>query len=142
MVTWWARAGQPQVSLSLTSQKGLLTEGAPSLSSVFWLQELHRHIEEGLGRNMSDRCSTAITSSLQTMQQEMIGQRRRGTRDLGSGLLRAQLWRPCRRKSDLFLSSTLTMSQLDNLQALGIRHEFIPHLGSGAVLCYHRTVTG
>ncbi|KAF6110081.1 mitofusin 2 [Phyllostomus discolor] len=35
--------------------------------------ELHRHIEEGLGRNMSDRCSTAITSSLQTMQQEMIG---------------------------------------------------------------------
>ncbi|KAK2494203.1 hypothetical protein MC885_003855 [Smutsia gigantea] len=34
--------------------------------------ELHRHIEEGLGRNMSDRCSTAITSSLQTMQQEMI----------------------------------------------------------------------
>ncbi|VFV35561.1 mitofusin 2 [Lynx pardinus] len=36
--------------------------------------ELHRHIEEGLGRNMSDRCSTAITSSLQTMQQDMIGQ--------------------------------------------------------------------
>ncbi|ERE84516.1 procollagen-lysine,2-oxoglutarate 5-dioxygenase 1-like protein [Cricetulus griseus] len=34
--------------------------------------ELHRHIEEGLGRNMSDRCSTAITSSLQTMQQDMI----------------------------------------------------------------------
>ncbi|OWK08658.1 MFN2 [Cervus elaphus hippelaphus] len=35
--------------------------------------ELHRHIEEGLGRNMSDRCSTAITNSLQTMQQEMMG---------------------------------------------------------------------
>ncbi|KAI2515096.1 mitofusin 2 [Homo sapiens] len=34
--------------------------------------ELHRHIEEGLGRNMSDRCSTAITNSLQTMQQDMI----------------------------------------------------------------------
>ncbi|KAK1340490.1 hypothetical protein QTO34_019060, partial [Cnephaeus nilssonii] len=34
--------------------------------------ELHRHIEEGLGRNMSDRCSTAITGSLQTMQQDMI----------------------------------------------------------------------
>ncbi|XP_012887341.1 PREDICTED: mitofusin-2 [Dipodomys ordii] len=34
--------------------------------------ELHRHIEEGLGRNMSDRCSTAITSSLQSMQQDMI----------------------------------------------------------------------
>lgn len=35
--------------------------------------ELHRHIEEGLGRNMSDRCSTAISSSLQAMQQDMIG---------------------------------------------------------------------
>uniref|UniRef100_A0A8B9IBS4 Mitofusin 2 n=1 Tax=Anser brachyrhynchus TaxID=132585 RepID=A0A8B9IBS4_9AVES len=34
--------------------------------------ELHKHIEEGLGRNMSDRCSNAITASLQTMQQEMI----------------------------------------------------------------------
>ncbi|CAD7678307.1 unnamed protein product [Nyctereutes procyonoides] len=34
--------------------------------------ELHRHIEEGLGRNMSDRCSTAISSSLQAMQQDMI----------------------------------------------------------------------
>uniref|UniRef100_A0A8C9THA6 Mitofusin 2 n=1 Tax=Scleropages formosus TaxID=113540 RepID=A0A8C9THA6_SCLFO len=27
--------------------------------------ELHKHIEEGLGRNMSERCSTAITSALQ-----------------------------------------------------------------------------
>lgn len=142
MVTWWAWAGQPQVSLSLASQKGLLMRGAASLSSDIWLQELHRHIEEGLGRNMSDRCSTAITSSLQTMQQEMIGQRRRGTWDLGSRLLRAQLQRPGYRNNDLFLSLTLIMSQLDNLQALGIRHEFIPHLGSGAVLCYHRTVTG
>lgn len=43
------------------------------LPSLFWRQELHRHVEEGLGRNMSDRCSTAITSSLQTMQQDMIG---------------------------------------------------------------------
>uniref|UniRef100_A0A7M4F698 Mitofusin 2 n=1 Tax=Crocodylus porosus TaxID=8502 RepID=A0A7M4F698_CROPO len=34
--------------------------------------ELHRHIEEGLGRNMSDRCSNVIAASLQTMQQEMI----------------------------------------------------------------------
>ncbi|XP_032087786.1 mitofusin-2 isoform X2 [Thamnophis elegans] len=34
--------------------------------------ELHRHIEEGLGRNMSDRCSASIASSLQIMQQEMI----------------------------------------------------------------------
>ncbi|CAB1329541.1 unnamed protein product [Coregonus sp. 'balchen'] len=34
--------------------------------------ELHRHIEEGLGRNMSERCSTAITAALQTTQTEMI----------------------------------------------------------------------
>uniref|UniRef100_A0A8C5UMR6 Mitofusin 2 n=1 Tax=Microcebus murinus TaxID=30608 RepID=A0A8C5UMR6_MICMU len=46
--------------------------GAASPNSRFWVQELHRHIEEGLGRNMSDRCSTAITNSLQTMQQDMI----------------------------------------------------------------------
>uniref|UniRef100_A0A8B9JCM8 Mitofusin 2 n=1 Tax=Astyanax mexicanus TaxID=7994 RepID=A0A8B9JCM8_ASTMX len=34
--------------------------------------ELHRHIEEGLGRNMSERCSNAITSALQNTQTEMI----------------------------------------------------------------------
>ncbi|XP_026548229.1 mitofusin-2-like [Notechis scutatus] len=34
--------------------------------------ELHRHIEEGLGRNMSDRCSGSISASLQIVQQEMI----------------------------------------------------------------------
>ncbi|XP_062889530.1 mitofusin-2 [Mobula hypostoma] len=34
--------------------------------------ELHKHLEEGLGRNMSERCSVAITSSLQKTQQEMI----------------------------------------------------------------------
>uniref|UniRef100_A0A673YHR9 Mitofusin 2 n=1 Tax=Salmo trutta TaxID=8032 RepID=A0A673YHR9_SALTR len=34
--------------------------------------ELHRHIEEGLGRNMSERCSTAITAALQSTQTEMI----------------------------------------------------------------------
>ncbi|KAJ1145344.1 hypothetical protein NDU88_011633 [Pleurodeles waltl] len=34
--------------------------------------ELHRHIEEGLGRNMSDRCSSTITVSLQATCQEMM----------------------------------------------------------------------
>ncbi|KAM4703939.1 mitofusin-2 [Rhinophrynus dorsalis] len=34
--------------------------------------ELHRHIEEGLGRNLSDRCSSVISVSLQNTQQEMI----------------------------------------------------------------------
>ncbi|XP_040286896.1 mitofusin-2 [Bufo bufo] len=34
--------------------------------------ELHRHIEEGLGRNLSERCSNTISVSLQATQQEMI----------------------------------------------------------------------
>uniref|UniRef100_A0A7N5ZTQ9 Dynamin-type G domain-containing protein n=1 Tax=Anabas testudineus TaxID=64144 RepID=A0A7N5ZTQ9_ANATE len=34
--------------------------------------ELHRHIEEGLGKNMSERCSTSITSALQATQTIMI----------------------------------------------------------------------
>ncbi|CAF92252.1 unnamed protein product [Tetraodon nigroviridis] len=34
--------------------------------------ELHRHVEEGLGKNMSERCSTSITSSLQATQNDMI----------------------------------------------------------------------
>lgn len=36
-------------------------------------QELHRHVEEGLGKNMSERCSTSISSSLQATQSDMIG---------------------------------------------------------------------
>ncbi|XP_037539974.1 mitofusin-2 [Nematolebias whitei] len=34
--------------------------------------ELHRHIEEGLGNNMSQKCSSSITSSIQATQTEMI----------------------------------------------------------------------
>ncbi|CAG6021995.1 unnamed protein product [Menidia menidia] len=34
--------------------------------------ELHRHIEEGLGKNMSERCSASITSALQATQTAMI----------------------------------------------------------------------
>uniref|UniRef100_A0A8C1UV09 Mitofusin 2 n=1 Tax=Cyprinus carpio TaxID=7962 RepID=A0A8C1UV09_CYPCA len=34
--------------------------------------ELHKHIEDGLGRNMSERCSSAITAALQNTQTEMI----------------------------------------------------------------------
>uniref|UniRef100_A0A665WZ79 Dynamin-type G domain-containing protein n=1 Tax=Echeneis naucrates TaxID=173247 RepID=A0A665WZ79_ECHNA len=33
---------------------------------------LHQHIEEGLGKNMSERCSTSITSALQATQTDMI----------------------------------------------------------------------
>ncbi|XP_061908403.1 mitofusin-2 isoform X2 [Entelurus aequoreus] len=35
-------------------------------------KELHRHIEECLGQNMSERCSTTITGALQTTQADMI----------------------------------------------------------------------
>ncbi|XP_005996626.1 mitofusin-2 [Latimeria chalumnae] len=49
--------------------------------------ELHRHIEEGLGRNMSDRCANAITTALQTTQQEMID----GLRPLLPPLLHSQV---------------------------------------------------
>ncbi|XP_056278296.1 mitofusin-2 [Pseudoliparis swirei] len=34
--------------------------------------ELHRHIEDGLGKNMSERCSASISSSLQATQTDMI----------------------------------------------------------------------
>ncbi|XP_053136656.1 mitofusin-2 [Hemicordylus capensis] len=49
--------------------------------------ELHRHIEEGLGQKMSDRCSSSITTSLQTMQQEMID----GLKPLLPASLRGQI---------------------------------------------------
>lgn len=42
-------------------------------TTTFFFQELHRHVEEGLGKNMSERCSTSITSSLQATQNDMIG---------------------------------------------------------------------
>nr|XP_060615159.1 mitofusin-2 [Anolis sagrei ordinatus] len=34
--------------------------------------ELHRHIEEGLSHNLSERCSAPVSTSLQAMQQEMM----------------------------------------------------------------------
>ncbi|XP_054904573.1 mitofusin-2 [Poeciliopsis prolifica] len=34
--------------------------------------ELHRHIEDGLGKTMSERCSSSITTALQATQMEMI----------------------------------------------------------------------
>lgn len=59
---------------------------------LFWRQELHRHIEEGLGRNMSDRCSTVIASSLQTMQQDMIGQCHKGPGVCGAAISKLRTW--------------------------------------------------
>lgn len=49
--------------------------------------ELHRHIEEGLGKNMSERCSTSITSALQATQSDMI----EGLKPLLPNLVREQV---------------------------------------------------
>uniref|UniRef100_UPI0035901D33 mitofusin-2-like isoform X1 n=4 Tax=Myxine glutinosa TaxID=7769 RepID=UPI0035901D33 len=35
-------------------------------------QELHKHMEDGLGRNLTDRCSNLVNSSLQTTQEDMV----------------------------------------------------------------------
>lgn len=97
------------------------------LSSPFRLQELHRHIEEGLGRNMSDRCSTAITSSLQTMQQDMIGQ-------CCGGLCAARgpFGRPVHRNNGLSLSVTFDDELGQDPQVLGVCCAFTPHTDSGS----------
>ncbi|XP_041070329.1 mitofusin-1-like [Carcharodon carcharias] len=39
----------------------------------FYKNNLHKHIEEGLGRNLAERCSSAVHASLQTAQHQMIG---------------------------------------------------------------------
>uniref|UniRef100_A0A8D3C5U2 Dynamin-type G domain-containing protein n=1 Tax=Scophthalmus maximus TaxID=52904 RepID=A0A8D3C5U2_SCOMX len=49
--------------------------------------ELHRHIEEGLGKNMSQRCSTSITSALQATHTDMID----GLKPLLPGPVREQV---------------------------------------------------
>ncbi|XP_041860214.1 mitofusin-2 isoform X2 [Melanotaenia boesemani] len=49
--------------------------------------ELHRHIEEGLGKNMSERCSASITSALQATQADMID----GLKPLLPGQVREQV---------------------------------------------------
>ncbi|KAM3617917.1 uncharacterized protein V6R79_012586 [Siganus canaliculatus] len=49
--------------------------------------ELHRHIEEGLGKNMSNRCSTAITTTLKATQTDMI----EGLKPLLPSLVREQV---------------------------------------------------
>ncbi|KAK7884372.1 hypothetical protein WMY93_027495 [Mugilogobius chulae] len=50
-------------------------------------QELHRHIETGLGKNMSHRCSTSIDSALQATQTDMID----GLKPLLPGEVREQV---------------------------------------------------
>ncbi|XP_048460553.1 mitofusin-2-like [Rhincodon typus] len=39
----------------------------------FYKNDLHKHIEEGLGRNLAERCSSAVHAALQTAQLQMIG---------------------------------------------------------------------
>lgn len=40
------------------------------------LQELNKHIEDGLGKNLAERCSSEVNQSMHQSQQEMIGRRR------------------------------------------------------------------
>lgn len=79
---------------------------------------------------MSDRCSTAITSSLQTMQQEMIGQccGGLGTWSLGCPKISS---RPVYRSNGLSLSVTFYDESAPYLGVLGMCHEFIPHIDVG-----------
>lgn len=37
------------------------------------LQELNKHIEDGLGKNLADRCSSEVNESMHQSQQEIIG---------------------------------------------------------------------
>lgn len=41
------------------------------------LQELNKHIEDGLGKNLADRCSSEVNQSMHQSQQEMIGNMRK-----------------------------------------------------------------
>lgn len=41
------------------------------------LQELNKHIEDGLGKNLADRCSNEVNQSMHQSQQEMIGKMRK-----------------------------------------------------------------
>jgi DNA integrity scanning protein DisA with diadenylate cyclase activity len=37
------------------------------------MQELHNHVEEGLGRNLQQRCSFVLQQAVETTQREMTG---------------------------------------------------------------------
>lgn len=37
------------------------------------IQELHNHVEEGLGRNLQQRCSFVLQQAVETTQREMTG---------------------------------------------------------------------
>lgn len=40
------------------------------------LQELNKHIEDGLGKNLAERCSSEVNQSMHQSQQEIIGKRK------------------------------------------------------------------
>ncbi|CAL8277783.1 unnamed protein product [Boreogadus saida] len=67
---------------------GRLPHGLPPLPVVLkvYKNELHRHIEEGLGRNMSERCSAGITNALQNTRLS-----RRGLKPLRQPRVREQV---------------------------------------------------
>jgi len=43
---------------------------------LLWLllQELHAHVEKCVGRNLQNRCSTALITAVDSAEQEMQGQ--------------------------------------------------------------------
>ena len=76
---------------------------------------------------MSDRCSTAITNSLQTMQQEMMGQCHGGS---VPGLWVPEIsFRPACRTNDFSLSVLFCDESSPYLEVLGMCCEFIPCIG-------------
>lgn len=99
------------------------------LTSPVRTQELHRHIEEGLGRNMSDRCSAAVSSSLQATRQDMIGQCLRGP-----VLPAGSPWRPVHGDDGLPLSVSCADESVPDPPILGVSCPFIhtQTLGAGS----------
>ncbi len=63
----------PLMYIHCTEDTCAVSDGLCVVVVFLLLQELHRHIEEGLGKNMSERCSTSITGALQATQTDMIG---------------------------------------------------------------------
>ncbi|MED6268950.1 hypothetical protein CHARACLAT_028093, partial [Characodon lateralis] len=56
------------------SLKNLVNPGTLTSAAFFGFpQELHRYIEEGLDRTMSERCSGSVACAVQSTQMEMIG---------------------------------------------------------------------
>lgn len=75
------------------------------------LQELNKHIENGLGKNLADRCSSEVNQAMHQSQQEMIG--KMGEEECSGFLFKGrQLKKTCFWKN--FLSDGDLMLTLEN----------------------------